>query len=477
MDRPLHSGGDTDAASLADNGEKLPYSESAEQAVIGSLLLESSDQIKEQVASMLGGSDFFFEQNRLIFNAFKEIIGSGQKFDAITLQDYLSKREQFESMGGTDYLENLVENTPVIKNLTDYVNIVSEHSRLRKLYSIATSLAKTTLSTEGQSVKDIAEKFEQQLLDLLSGHTAGSMRALKDIIEDLEKSKKQSSYESESIKTGFPDLDSKTMGLHRTDLIILAARPGVGKTSLSINIANHVARHHPAPVIVFSIEMSETMIARRMLSSSEGPPLGRLLNYDRMEAKDWQHFASATNSLKKAAVYIDSSAQQTPLSIKSQLRRIAGQHNHADPALVIIDYLQLMYNDSRTENRNQEIASISRNLKGLAKEFNCPILVLSQLSRPPKGELRSPQLSDLRDSGAIEQDADLVLFLHRTRQQEQEAMNNPGKTSSINLIIGKQRNGPTGVSKLSFDGQHTRFMELDNSYQDTEDMGNPDFTN
>ena len=450
---------------------QLPQSEQAEQAVLGCLLLGHEGDARELVFGTLRGDDFYYPQNRMIYAAFHRLFSDDQSFDVVMLSNHLKERKELDQVGGIEYLNQLLDSTPSSKAAMDYASIVHRHSVRRRLIDACDRVSRLCSDGANRSAKDLVEEAEETFFQLRDAHLGQEeLKSIEQVLAETLatiRERAENQHEYTGIPTGFHRLDQKTLGLQPSDLIILAARPSLGKTSLAMNIAAKAANWNNGPVVFFSIEMSDSMIAQRLISAREGPSMSDLLRGS-LKNTEWKKLEDSIETLKDYSLYIDSTVGLTPLSIRAKLRRLVRQHK-VNPALVIVDYLQLMQANENlgTQNRNQEISSICRALKGLAKDFNCPMLVLSQLSRQIEHDVgRAPQLSDLRDSGSIEQDADLVLFLHRGKKKLEPA-ENPNRVGPINvdLIIGKHRNGPTGKIALEFDGAHTRFSEASDDRQ------------
>jgi replicative DNA helicase len=432
----------------------LPANLDAERFVLGSVLL--NDAIYLQVAGAIEPSDFSLEKHRRIFARMKDLYDRGERIDRVTLADELIKNGQLESIDGLSYLISLDDGLPEIANLESYIRIVKDKATLRKLIFSAQSLIDRCLIGE-EEPDEILASAEESLLKLGEGRTNEQLASPKSIVEKfpggigafLDPSQRIS-----GLSTGFKRFDEMTGGLHGGELFILAARPSMGKTALALNIAQHVATHPQIrkPVAVFSLEMSSSSLLTRLLCAAARVDqhkfrIGFLNNEERRKLQ----FALA--DLTESPLFLDDTAGVNLMDVHAKLRRMKSEHGLS---LVVIDYLQLMSSRGRTENRNQEVSAISRGLKLMAKDLDTPFLVLSQLSRASEtrpGD-HKPQLSDLRDSGSIEQDADLVAFIYREEVYKKDREDVKGLAD---LIIAKQRNGPIGTVPLRFLGQHTRF--------------------
>ena len=432
-----------------------PHSLEAEQSVLGGLMLDSSRA--DEVIDVLVADDFYRKDHRLIFSAIYGLTNESMPADVITVQEYLDNSGELETAGGLIYLDELTRNTPSATNIAAYAKIVREHSILRRLLSTVNEIGQTVYQPEGRTPYEVLDNAEQRIYEISdSGAKRGSgfvaARALmKDAVTSIEKLFKNNS-EITGLATGFTDLDKLTTGLQKSDLIIVAGRPSMGKTSLAMNLAENAALDSNAAVAIFSMEMSGEQLIRRMLTS-----LGRIdaqrVRTGKLNDDDWSRLTSAINLLDKTRVYIDDTPGLTPSEIRSRCRRLAAQ-NDGKLGLVIIDYLQLMSMGGSSENRATELSAITRALKGLAKEVNVPVIALSQLNRSlEQRNDKRPVMSDLRESGSIEQDADLIMFIYRD-----EVYNDETDDKGIaEIIVSKQRNGPIGTVKLTFLGQYTKF--------------------
>jgi len=440
-----------------DRADKLklpPYSIEAEQSVLGGLMIDNNTW--EQVADQIIEEDFYRRDHRLIFQAIVSLAEKDQPLDVITLSEWLEQQKELENVGGLSYLGALAKNTPTAANIKAYAAIVRERSVLRQLIRISTEIAETAYNTEGRSSAEILDKAEQKVFQIAE-QGARSNRGYKTVTElmgtTLEKI--QTLFENDAaytgVPTGFDDFDSKTSGLQPSDLIIIAGRPSMGKTSFAMNIVESVAVKAKQAVAVFSMEMPGDQLVMRMLSS-----LGRIdsnkVRTGKLDDTDWPRLTSAVNILNEAPIFIDDTPGMSPMEIRARARRIKKEHGSL--GLIVIDYLQLMQLSGTSENRATEISEISRSLKGLAKELQVPVIALSQLNRSlEQRPNKRPVMSDLRESGAIEQDADLIVFIYRDEVYNEESVDK----GSAEIIIGKQRNGPIGMSRLTFLGKYTKF--------------------
>jgi replicative DNA helicase len=431
-----------------------PHSIEAEQAVLGGLLIDNATW--DQVADLITESDFYRKDHRLIFRAVATLAEEGQPYDAVTLSEWLGNRNELDNAGGLAYLGELAKNTPTAANIKAYANIVRERAILRQLIRVSTEIAAAAYNPDGRSSADILDEAEKKVFDIAEqGARNGSgYQGIKDLLVKAV-DRIDTLYQNDSaytgIPTGFTDFDEKTSGLQNSDLIIIAGRPSMGKTSFAMNLVEHAAIKHRAPVAVFSMEMPGEQLVMRMMSS-----LGRIdqhkIRTGKLDDSDWPRLTSAVGILNDAPIFIDDTPGLTPMEVRARARRIAREHGLG---MIVIDYLQLMQGShGSSENRATEISEISRALKGLAKELSVPVIALSQLNRGlEQRPNKRPIMSDLRESGAIEQDADVIVFIYRDEVYNEDS---PDK-GTAEIIIGKQRNGPIGMSRLTFLGQYTRF--------------------
>ncbi len=445
------------AASDINSLKVPPHSLEAEKAVIGGLLLVHSAW--DKIAGSLSQEDFYHNNHKQIFKAIEHIHENQQGCDVVTVSEWLDAHGLTDQSGGLDYLAGLAANTPGASNIDAYGKIVREKSVLRQLIQIGNELAEKAFNPEGLESDDLLEEAES-LVFKIREKTLKSKSGFHDLsgvlVNTLEHLQKLS--ESDGDITGLPygwaDLDKKTAGMHNSDLIIIAARPGMGKTTLAMNIAERTAVTGKS-VAIFSMEMSAEQIVMRMFSS-----LSRINQSDlkkgQLSDHDWPKIMQSNALLSQSKLFINDTSGMTPNEMMSHCRRLK---NREGLDLIVVDYLQLMQTRGKSENRVNEISEISRNLKGMAKELNVPVIALSQLSRNvEQRNNRRPIMSDLRESGAIEQDADLIMFIYRDGYYNEDS---PQKNVS-EIIIGKHRNGETGTIKLAFLGQYTRFDNLDN---------------
>ena len=430
-----------------------PHSVQAEQSLLGGLLLDN--RAWDQIADLLTESDFYRREHRLIFSAIGALIERGDPCDVITLSEWLEANSQLDDVGGLSYLGTLAKDTPSAANIRAYANIVRDNSVLRQLAEVGTEIANSAYFTEGRntpSLLDNAEKLVFRISD--QGVTRGS--GFHDIKELLTRAvdRIDTLFHQDNpltgVSTGFTQVDEMTAGLQSSDLVIVAGRPSMGKTTFAMNIAEHAAIKDNVPVAVFSMEMPGEQLAMRLMSS-----LGRIdqtkVRTGKLDDDDWPRLTSAVSILSKAPLFIDDTPALSPTELRARARRLKREH---DLGLIVIDYLQLMQVPGSNENRTGEISEISRSLKALAKELEVPVIALSQLNRSlEQRPNKRPVMSDLRESGAIEQDADMIMFIYRDEVYDEDS---PDK-GTAEIIIGKQRNGPIGMRRMTFLGMHTRF--------------------
>lgn len=431
-----------------------PQALEVEASVLGSILLDpgaldrATDVLGEQTSDI-----FYRSQHQMIFDAMRELASRGEPVDLLTLSGALEGASQLATVGGMEYLTSLVEGVVSSGNIAYHAEILREKALLRRLIQTGGEIVEGAFDASLDADEQV-DKAQSQLFEVARSRTGSSAvvvgEILKDTIRDLEE-RQASDSTITGIATGFHDLDRMTAGLQRGDLVILAARPSMGKTSFALNIAQYIGIELERPVAIFSMEMSKESLVARLLASEARVDSAKIRRGD-LSSDDWFRISQATGFLDRAPIYIDDSSSLTPLELRSRCRALKTKY---DIDLVLVDYLQLMHSPGKSENRQQEISHISRSVKGLAKEINAPIVALSQLSRAveSRGDKR-PQLSDLRESGAIEQDADLVAFIHRPEMYDVDVSDLEGEAE---LIIGKQRNGPTGRVKLTFVKSYTRF--------------------
>lgn len=450
-------------SSPVDPLKRPPHSAEAEQSILGGLMLDN--QAWDKVSSKLCEADFYRTEHRILFRAVATLARRNQPFDVVTLLDNLKSHNELDDAGGESYLFELANNTPSVANITAYADIVREKSVQRQLISIAGEIADSAYNPVGREVSELLDLAETKVFAIAEQTgTDGGPETIKSIlVRAVEKIDMlyQNGDALTGLPTGLTDLDEMTSGLQPSDLIIVAGRPSMGKTTLVMNMAENAAIRDGKPVLVFSMEMPSDSLAMRMMSS-----LGRIdqhrIRTGKLNDDDWPRVTSAVHMLSEAPLFIDDSAGLSPAEMRARARRIAKEHGQL--GLIVVDYLQLMKVPGfKAENRTAEISEISRSLKSLAKELKVPVIALSQLNRSlEQRQDKRPVMSDLRESGAIEQDADLICFIYRDEVYHEDS---PEK-GVAEIIIAKQRNGPIGKVRVAFLGKYTRFEDLAfNGYQ------------
>ena len=440
-----------------------PHSIEAESSVLGGLLLDNSAW--DRVGDLLAEGDFYRYEHKLVYSAIGGLINTSRPADVITVYEHLQSLGKAEEMGGLGYLNALAQYVPSASNIRRYAEIVRERSILRKLVSASDEIATNAFNTQGRAVAQILDEAEQKIFNI--GEEGSRMKqgfqAMPQLVVDLlDRVQEMADNQNDitGVPTGFVDFDRMTSGLQPGDLVVLAARPSMGKTALAINIAEHVALHEQLPVAVFSMEMGASQLAVRIVGS-----IGRIdqghLRTGKLSDDEWPRLTEAIEKLRNVSLHIDETPGLTPSELRANARRLARQCGKL--GLIVVDYLQLMSGSggSNGDNRATEIGEISRGLKMLAKELQCPVIALSQLNRSVEQRTdKRPMMSDLRESGAIEQDADVIMFIYRDDYYNKDSKE-PGVAE---IIIGKQRNGPTGTVKLTFLKPLTKFESLPAGY-------------
>jgi replicative DNA helicase len=433
-----------------------PHSIEAEQSVLGGLLLDNAAW--DRIADFIREADFYRYDHRIIFQCIVKLINSSRPADVITVFDALTALNKADDAGGITYLNALAQNTPSAANIRRYAEIVRDRGILRKLITVSDEIAGQAFNPQGKEVKQMLDEAESKIFAIAEEGARGAQGfqaiqpLLTQVVERIDELyNRDSSSDITGVPTGFADLDRMTSGLQPGDLIIVAGRPSMGKTAFSLNIGENVAIESGLPVAVFSMEMGGAQLAMRMLGS-----VGKLdqhrLRTGRLNDEDWPRLTHAIQKMNDAQLYIDETPALSVIELRARSRRLSRQCGKL--GLIVIDYLQLMSGSSQGENRATEISEISRSLKGLAKELQCPVIALSQLNRSlEQRPNKRPVMSDLRESGAIEQDADVILFIYRDQVYNPDS---PDK-GTAEIIIGKQRNGPIGSVRLTFLGEYTKF--------------------
>lgn len=438
--------------------EKLrvpPHSMEAEQSVLGSMLIAPDSW--DKVTDIIIETDFYNRSHQTIYRAIMRLLGTNQPVDLITVSDELENSDELEQSGGFSYLGELAKNIPSAANVVAYANIIKERAITRELIGVSNEIAEVGYSPEGRNAAEILDLAESKVFEIAEKRTSKNEgpRSLESVLvktidrlEVLAKSDK----EITGVSTGFTDLNKKTSGLQSSDLIIVAARPSMGKTTFAMNLCENAMMTEEKPVLVFSLEMPSEQIMMRMLASLSRVDQTKIRTAQ-LDDEDWARIANTMRMLKdKDNLYVDDSSELTPMELRSRARKLARERGGL--SMIMIDYLQLMHVPDKSDNRTLEIAEISRSLKSLAKELEVPVIALSQLNRTLEQRAdKRPINSDLRESGSIEQDADLIMFIYRDEVYHE----NSQEKGIAEVIIGKQRNGPIGTTRLTFQGQFSRF--------------------
>jgi replicative DNA helicase len=453
-----------------------PQNLEAERAALGAMLLgtDASREAIAKAASSLSVQDFYRTSHQRIYTVVRGLFDHGEKVDLITVTEALRKAGELENAGGPSYVASLVDEIPMVSNFEEYARIIKDKATMRRLMEVGSNLFGRA-AEDAIDVEDLLNNASQLLYDIFQNRISGQMFPLKELIipeiEKVEKLAARASTEADiltGLPTGYKWMDQLTSGLQNGELNVVAARPGMGKTSFALNVAEYVSLHRNVPVLIFSMEMSAHALVRRLLCArarvdSQNVRRGQLYGEDR------EKLFQAAGILNNLPIWIDESSRLTPLELRARARRVMGETRSTE-GLIIVDYLQLMdYSGEgfshRPENRQQEITAISRSIKAVAKELNVPVMVLSQLSRAPeRRDVSKPRLSDLRESGAIEQDADVVVFIYRDLKDVAEREGGESQQGVITRIsVAKQRNGPTGSFPLYFNRAYTRFDNLETS--------------
>lgn len=428
----------------------------AEQSILGGLMLDN--EAADRIGDVVTAEDFYSDAHRIVYRHIVQLIGDGKPADVVTVSEALASAQKLDYVGGLAYLGALAQNVPTAANVRHYADIVRERSILRQLAATAGEIAESAFNPLGRNAKMVLDEAEAKVLHIAEQGARGAQnfqaigQLLATVVDRIETLyNRDDPSDVTGVPTGFADLDKKTAGLQPGDLIIIAGRPSMGKSSLALNIGEYVALHTRQPVAVFSMEMGATQLALRLIGS-----VGKLdqhkLRTGRLQPDDWDRLSEALGRLNEAPILIDESPALNAIEVRSRARRLAKQYGKL--GLVIVDYLQLMQASSQGENRATELSEISRSMKSLAKELQVPVVALSQLNRSLEQRPdKRPVMSDLRESGALEQDADVILFIYRDEVYNSESKDK----GTAEIIISKQRNGPTGTVRLTFLGEFTRF--------------------
>ncbi|KPV57922.1 MULTISPECIES: replicative DNA helicase [Paenibacillus] len=436
-----------------------PQNLEAEQAVLGAILLDGDALVTamERVTS----DDFYRGSHQRIFEAMIEIAEANEPVDLITLTARLQDKKQLEEVGGISYLSELANAVPTAANVDYYAQIVEEKSMLRRLIRAATQIVTNGYSGEDE-VGTLLSDAEQRIMEISQARSGSGFIAIKDVLMEVFDKVEflfNQKGSTTGVRSGFADLDKMTSGFQRSDLIIVAARPSVGKTAFALNIAQNVGVREKETVAIFSLEMGAAQLVQRMICAEANVDAGRMRT-GFLEPDDWEKLTMAIGSLSEANIYIDDSPSVTVADIRAKCRRLKKEKGLG---MILIDYLQLIHGRGKGDNRQQEVSEISRTLKQIARELDVPVIALSQLSRGvEQRQDKRPMMSDLRESGSIEQDADIVAFLYRDDYYDKESE----KKNIIEIIIAKQRNGPVGTVELAFLKNYNKFVNLDRSHQE-----------
>ncbi len=437
-----------------------PFSMEAEVSVLGGLLIDVDAMIR--IEDVVGESMFFQEAHRILYRAMRHLHERRVAIDVVTVGDHLASSGELDRVGGMEYLAELLDAVPTAANIQYHARIVREKALLRRLVDASTRIIQDVYEPGGRTVDEVVDEAEQRVFQVAESHDRAGFVWIKDLLwEAFENIEKMQEGEGglTGIPSGFKTLDGMTTGFQNGDLVIVAARPAMGKTSWVLNVAQNAAIDHQVPVALFSLEMSKEQLVQRLLCS-EARVDAQKLRTGRLSPSDYQRIGTAGAKLNTAPIWIDDSPGGTVLEMRAKARRLKAE---AGLGLMVVDYLQLMAGSGKQESRQQEVSQISRGLKGLARELEVPVVALSQLSRGPEQRTdHRPQLSDLRDSGSIEQDADIVMFLYRPEYYSSTGTDEDGASleGKSELIVSKQRNGPTGTVNLYFHKSYTRFDEL-----------------
>ena len=446
------------ATEVVSQDKTLPNNLEAERTVLGAVLVDNA--AFNSAAEVLTRDDFYRESHRRVFDAMAALAERSQPIDLVTLKDELTKAGALEAAGGAAYLGSLLDGVPRITNVEHWSRIIKERAVLRNLIHASNRIVQSCYEAEDEAAV-LLDRAEKAIFDIAERRIRQGFVGIREIVKESFRTIDQLSQSKElvtGLPTGFVDIDEMTSGLQKGELVIVAARPAMGKTSFCLNVAQHASLKAGETVGLFSLEMSKEQLVLRMLCADARVDAHKLRT-GRLQEKDWARLAKAYADLSASKIFIDDSATVSPLEMRAKCRRLKAEFGLG---LIIVDYLQLVTGGGRTENRQQEISSISRSLKGLAKELSVPVIALSQLSRAPEARTdRRPQLSDLRESGALEQDADVVMFIYR----EEEHKPTDENRGIAEIIIGKQRNGPTGSRRLAFIKEFTRFENLQTQWK------------
>jgi len=436
----------------------MPHNIEAEQSVIGSMLIDKA--AIAQAAEALKGDDFYKDGHKVLFSSIVDLFLKDTPVDMITLIEVLRSSDKLEAAGGITYITEICNSVPSTANLQSYIKIVADKSMLRKLIRSSTEIMEKSYNSQ-DNVDQVIDQAQKKIFDIAEKKSSSDFEPISSVLErgfiEIERLFNNKGAVT-GVPTGFPELDAKTSGLQKGDMILIAARPSMGKTTFALNLAENAALRGGKSVAIFSLEMPKAQLSYKLLCSEANVDMLKLRTGN-LDDKDWENIARASGPLAAAKIFIDDTAGVTVMEMRSKCRRLKMEHGID---LIVIDYLQLM-SGSNSESRQQEVSEISRSIKAIAKEMECPVIALSQLSRAVEQRAdHRPMLSDLRESGSIEQDADVVMFLYRDEYYNKETEDK----NVAECIIAKQRNGPTGTVKLAWLGQFSKFGRLDVVHQD-----------
>ena len=433
---------------------KLPFSMPAEQSLLGAVLIDPESL--NEIAALINGDDFYLGEHKQIYLAMQELFLANREIDVVTLIDMLVTKGVYDKSGGEDYIRTLTEAVPDALNIKDYARIVKEKSVLRQLIAASGEISESAYS-EQEEVASILDHAETLIFNIAQGRDTKNFRHIREVLQDVYahlQELRTNAEATQGTKTGFSGLDRVLAGMGKSDLVLVGARPGMGKTSFALNIATNVAKQTGKAVCIFSLEMSAEQLVNRVLAS-EALVNSYALRTGELTPEDWEHLAVASGELSGCDILIDDTSGMTVTAMKAKLRRVQNL------GMVVIDYLGLMQGDRHNDNRVQEVSEISRSLKIMAKELMVPVVCCAQLSRGPESRTdKKPMLSDLRDSGAIEQDADTVIFLYRSEYYKTGEATDQN-TSIAEVIVAKNRHGSTGTVNMGWNGQFTKFLTIE----------------
>jgi replicative DNA helicase len=440
-------------------GRSIPHNNEAEQSVLGCMLIDKTSIA--QAVEVLTSEAFYRDAHKTIFNGILELYKRDIPIDLVTLVEHLNATSKLESAGGISYITEISSSVPTTAHIQSYIKIIEEKAVLRKLIRASTEIIESCYSKQDE-VEGVLDLAQKQVFDIADNKKSNDFEPLSDVLErgfiEIERMFVNKGVTT-GVPSGFRDLDAKTSGFQKGDMVLIAARPSMGKTTFALNLAEYAALQAQKSVVIFSLEMSKEQLAYKLLCSQANVDMLKLRTGN-LDDRDWENIARTSGPLAAAKIYIDDTAGMSVMEMRSKCRRIKLEYGID---MILIDYLQLMSGSAKSDSRQQEVSEISRSIKALAKEMQCPVIALSQLSRAPEQRAdHRPMLSDLRESGSIEQDADVVMFLYRDEYYDKETEDK----NMAECIIAKQRNGPVGTVKLAWLGQFSKFGTLDTVHQD-----------